>query len=153
MILWKKYNNLQCHKWFELLSWAVPLVLNPCVNSHTYSKIVVVRGGGGGGSHLSTHTGNTRINACKDLKKTGKELISIYGNSSSGISNSISSMRFCFSFSVSGLCLAALPCNKIYLKHSDKILICFYANIHKISQCRWSLTFLYSITGKKLVAG
>ena len=96
------------------------------MNSHTYSKIVAVRGGGGGGSHLSTHTGNTRINACKDLKKTGKELISIYGNSSSGISNSISSMRFCFSFSVSGLCLAALPCNKIYLKHSDKILICFY---------------------------
>ena len=133
MILWKKYNNLQCHKWFELLSWAVPLVLNPCVNSHTYSKIVVVRGGGGGGSHISTHTGNTRINACKDLKKTGKELISIYGNSSSGISNSISSMRFCFSFSVSGLCLAALPCKKIYLKHSDKILICFYANTQNIT--------------------
>ena len=38
------------------------------MNSHTYSKIVVVRGGGGGGSHHSTHTGNTRINACKDLE-------------------------------------------------------------------------------------
>ena len=101
---------------------------------YTYSKIFVVRVGGGGGSHLSTHTGNTTgINACKDLKKTGKELISIYGNSSSGISNSISSMRFCFSFSVSGLCLAALPWNKIYLKHSDKILICFYANTQNIT--------------------